>query len=681
MRCLATVLIVLSFTSVNAQSPEQTEPSEQPARSGLVEREDTELAQVDLSVTGPPDVVATLTADDLKLKVNLKKVREFQLDRLCEPPDPEAPAREIPRPSTPVSYLFYFEQAHLTFGGRARAMDIASRLIPELVRDGSRGMLVSNASRFKVIEGWTTEPDRMLQAVKRLEQDRSQWQFYAEEEATHVVEVITVLNNDDDMLRAVNLAHLYQREELWRTDKSLRRLSMSLSMLSETQPPKAVIYFADTMRDNPGEHYLAFFNENARYSGQGAWILSADTLLAKHPFDLVVNEAVSQGIRFYPVLAEGLVAPTDPVNTSGLSLAFGGNVDSSARLRTKHARDTLANLATETGGRAFINGERPARVRDRILQDFSCVYLLSFDPSRFSRDEPLRVIVKAKRDDLKIHSRGRVVLQSDVARSSSRLLNAFLLETADDGVSGLQTNLVPSSYDRGSFTALLQVSLPGTMLPTAEWDLGASMMASDKVRGKVSGRLSVSRTGLPVVLEREVQVKPGPHEIVSVAHELTSDILLSDRRELAWPDPDRRPATCGPIALLQPTPGAFSRDGETRESGSLARAPEEPLNSQLPTALMGLVCRGKKQRGPFVVERTLVGQTRVVFPALEFDLKDDRCAQIRDVIPARVLGPGAYRYEVRILQAEATLDETDREFYVAERRGDAGEAEPEPRVP
>ena len=100
-------------------------------------------------------------------------------------------------------------------------------------------MLVSNASRFTVIESWTTDPERLLDAVKRLEADRSQWQFYAEEEATHVVEVVTVLNNDDDVFGAVSLAQLYQREELWRTDKSLRRLSMSLSMLSEIQPPQS----------------------------------------------------------------------------------------------------------------------------------------------------------------------------------------------------------------------------------------------------------------------------------------------------------------------------------------------------------------------------------------------------------------------------------------------------------
>ena len=114
MRLPTNALILLAVTIVTTATSGRTEAEEQPARSGLVEREETELAQIDLTVTGSPDVIATLTADDIKLKVNLKKVREFQLDRLCTPPDPDAAPRERLRPSVPISYLFYFDQSHLT---------------------------------------------------------------------------------------------------------------------------------------------------------------------------------------------------------------------------------------------------------------------------------------------------------------------------------------------------------------------------------------------------------------------------------------------------------------------------------------------------------------------------------------------------------------------------------------
>jgi len=648
------------------------DPADGLARSGLVERSSTHLAQVDVTISGPPDVIAYLTRDDFKLKVNLTKIQQFEVDRLCAPPELD-PARKAsstagPRPSAPISYLFYFEQAHLTLAGRARAVDVAKSMAPRLLQDGSRAMLVSNAGRFKVVQNWTTDPDVLIEAIKRLEADRSQWQFYAEEEATHVDEVASALNQDETLSRAVNLARFYQREELWRTDKSLRRLAMSLAMLADALPPKAVVYFADTLRDNPGEHYLSFFATNAKYGG-AAWVLSTDSLLAKHPFDIVVNEAVAQSIRFYPVLAEGLVTDTDLVVASGRSVGLTGTIDSSSRMRRRHAQDTLANLAAETGGHAFIHGDRPSRISKRILTDFSCVYLISFDPGEFARDAPLRVVIRSTRDDVTVHARGRVVLESDATRTATRLLNAFLVDTGGDGISGLSANLVPSAFVGGKYTALLQISLPGTMLPAASWTLGASVVARDKVRAEVSGQLAVSQAGVPIVLEQEVRLGPGLHEIVAVAQEASSGFVLSDRRDVSWPDPDDQAATCGPIAVLQPTPGAFLRDGITRTEGSLARAMEEPLDSELPTALMGLVCRGRKRQGRLLVERTLTGESRVVFPPLEFELDKDRCAQIRDVIPAGVLGPGAYRYSVRAIRDERALDETSRDFHVAARAG------------
>ena len=43
--------------------------------------------------------------------------------------------------------------------------------------------------------------------------------------------------------------------------------------------------------------------------------------------------------------------------------------------------------------------------------------------------------------------------------------------------------------------------------------------------------------------------------------------------------------------------------------------------------------------------------------------------QVRDMIPANVLGPGGYRYEVRVLQNGAALHENSRAFYVMSARG------------
>ena len=51
------------------------------------------------------------------------------------------------------------------------------------------------------------------------------------------------------------------------------------------------------------------------------------------------------------------------------------------------------------------------------------------------------------------------------------------------------------------------------------------------------------------------------------------------------------------------------------------------------------------------MRRELVGEASTPLPQLTLDFGTDRCAQLRDVIPAGTLGEGRYRYRV--------LDEAD----------------------
>ena len=79
---------------------------------------------------------------------------------------------------------------------------------------------------------------------------------------------------------------------------------------------------------------------------------------------------------------------------------------------------------------------------------------------------------------------------------------------------------------------------------------------------------------------------------------------------------------------------------------------------------MGLVCTARRHEGLLRVERSLIGGTTVDFPLLQFDLAGERCAQVRDLIPAGSLGPGAYRYEVRVLQSGSVLHRASTDFAV-----------------
>jgi len=679
---IATSLAFAAGAGDTPPAAERTDEQPEAKEIGLLERSGRRLAQIDITVLGPPKIVSQLTREDFRLRIQLKKIPTFILDRYCPaddelPPvansdtvataDASGPPADPGRPNS--SYMFYMDQPLLTMPGRQNAISTTRQLIHELIRNGDQAMILSNANSLKVVEPMTSDPERLLAAIDRLEKDRTQWDTYADQENVRVNDVIETMNDDIDGVtsveRAMGRARRYQMEETWRTEKSMRRLSMSLTRLSDLSSPKAVIYFADTMRSNAGEHYLAYFGQRLRMTRLPLLGISADALMAQAPFDRIVNEASAQGIRFYPILSQGLVAPLDIAMTSALANSRAGTAPSQSNARFRQARDTLSNLGRETGGHAFVHGQSPSKVAERVRGDFSCLYIISFDPEGLSEDSALRVIVNSPREDIQIRTRGRIVIQSESARTTSRLIAAFAAPAGTDEVAdpfAVRTTLIPTGYRDGRFTGLLQLSIPPGPLQQASWDLGASIIRDEKITAEPSGRISVPQPGVPVVFENEVTFKPGNYQIISVAHETSTGLVSSERIDVRWPDIKKHRAAISEIVILQPESGAFLRGERTRKRGPLARNAFEPIRTDRPVAIVGLVCRNRKQHGELSVKRRLIGESHVEFPPLVLSLGDEVCAQIRDLVPADSLGEGYYRYEVVVAEDGATLYEGSREF-------------------
>jgi hypothetical protein len=151
-----TFLVPVALGAVLA-APGEPPPPSTPLESDLVERASARLIQIEVSVTGPPDVIPHLTSADFRVKLKRpligpisittsdEAIEEFEVDAICGPPgsaEPvehgSLPAAELAGVPTPrrVSYLFYFDQTHLTLTGRQRALDVSRELIERLVTDG-----------------------------------------------------------------------------------------------------------------------------------------------------------------------------------------------------------------------------------------------------------------------------------------------------------------------------------------------------------------------------------------------------------------------------------------------------------------------------------------------------------------------------------------------------------------
>ena len=654
----AVLPILLASLALGTARAEE-EPPDTPLDLGVSEGTGAALEQLDVTLTGPPEALRRVRPESFRLWVNRERVDRFRADSVCEPAG-EGPAVEgesgtepvaaRPRPGT---WILYFDQPHLTMAGRARAIQLARDALPRILGPGDRASIVSSARTLVTVQPMTGDVGVLQAALDRLKGDMSQFDTFASHEDGRVAELDITSDGPNagvSTQRLIDRARQHARDEQWEMQRSVSRLAMVLGRLAEADPPKAVLYFADTARRNPGEHFVSMLGSSAVV--QAGSIQDPRTLEDRAAlgiggtldFDRLIRQAAAMQIRFYAVESQPLQ-------------------DSSVRV--KHAQATLHVMAAETGGRAFVNGATTKRMVAGIREDLGCVWLLSFDPEGFPRDAALAVRVEVDVPGVKVRARGQTVIQSESKRVTSRLLAHFAVDT-DPGTSALRAGLIPLAWKDGAYSALLQVVAPPTALPSATWDLGASVVGAGKVAAETSGRTRVCGSGVPVVLERVVELSPGPYELVAVAREETTDRIVSSHGEGRLPRPSDALAGVVAPVVLQPAAGAFSRDGAVRKSGSVLHRPEDPLDPARPTALVALVCRSSMVKAPLAVERSLVGESPVSFPPLELTLGDEPCGQVRDVIPERTLGPGGYRYVIRVLEKGIEIAKSEIGFSVPE---------------
>ena len=142
-------LVALGLAFAGAELAQESPP---PQRTEILERAERSLAQLDVTVEGPADVIGDLTRDDFVLIVGGRAVEKFEVDRECVDPgvgdDRQRRRHEPIVPPERASYLFYFDQHHLTLGGRLASIDLARSLIERLVQRESRAAIVSAGRRL-----------------------------------------------------------------------------------------------------------------------------------------------------------------------------------------------------------------------------------------------------------------------------------------------------------------------------------------------------------------------------------------------------------------------------------------------------------------------------------------------------------------------------------------------------
>ena len=623
--------------------------TEQPTPTQLEEKLEKRLVQLDVAVEGDRDVILRLTAKDITVYAGVHEVQGLIVDPLCGDAPAPAPsptqqeAKTEPSARPRVTFVFFFDQPHLTLLGRTRSLEMARELITRLVVHGGRASIVSNGKSLETIVPLTDNPERLLEGLERLRNSFTQFEAYADGESAREQQVRDAYEMSTRLCKARRcppwLALTYASEELRIARASTARLAIAVVGLAEVPAPKALVYFGDTLRQSSGLHYLQVnkclpCNGGARAceACQDPWSeVEKATMIpsAASAFDAVINAALARGVHFFTIEAQGLVAYRPGLETK----------------RNRQAQGALGALAAETGGQAFFGGASTTFIAKRIDELTSCRLLLSFPPGELPLDKAMGVTIVVNVPKVKIRAQGRIVVPGPASIEQSRLLAAFVdPASSDDG--SLRALLVPRGGDGKNWKASIQLRLRPTGLSDNSAELGASIVRRDRVTDHFAASIATASGTRPTVLEKTMDIPPGEFSVVAVAFDAKRGDIGSKRLDGDWPNPAKSAAAIAPIAALQAGAAAMSKDGAVSDSGSLARDVDEALDPATGISLVSVVCRGGTTRGPVVVERWLEDGSRDEFAPMTITETGDPCLQTVDALRAGRLRPGTVDYRV-----------------------------------
>jgi VWFA-related protein len=340
---------------------------------------------------------------------------------------------------------------------------------------------------------------------------------------------------------------------VFNTDRRLEALRSLADALSGIQQKKSVVYFAGGM--------------------------SQTGLDNRVQLTAVIDHAVRANVSIYTADSRGLQAIVPGGDASTASTrgqgAFSGRSMASQFDRAAGSQDTLATLAEDTGGRAFLDTNDFGVVFDRVIADTSAYYILGYSSTNPARDGRFRRIrVRTKSPDLKLEYRAGYYAPRDFAHSSRDDREQQLQDQLFSDISSTDLGVyVAASYFRQSdrrFTVPISVVVPGSEVPftrASEKDratidvLGIVRDQQQRPVGRIRDTIKLAVEGDKDVRRKNVQYQtqfelpPGTYRFKTVVRENQDGTMGTFETDFVVPDLRAAPVKVSSIVFgtqLQP---------------------------------------------------------------------------------------------------------------------------------
>src|SRR6266545_722469 len=682
MRTLAAAVIaILAATapSIGGQTPQ---PQKRPLFRG-----NTQVVSVDVIVRdGSGKAVPGLKATDFEVTEDGKPqdITSFAFEEISEQPkrvatvdllaaaetrlaedakrgQPAAAAQSAPPEAMTSNQLagrrliiLLFDISSMQPEDVQRAVDSATKYVNEKMSPADMVAVATVSSMLEVLTDFTADRAKVDAALATL--------GYKEGTATPPPAADTVATDEQTAADESTASEDTAALDMFNNDVRLRALKALAETLAPIEQKKSILYFSAGMQRSGEDNQVELRT--------------------------AINAAVRAHVAIYTVDTRGLQAIVpggDATQASGRGTAmFSGRGVSQQFSQLSASQDTLASLASDTGGKAFMDSNDFDAAFARVQRDMSAYYLLGYNSANTAKDgrfRRIRVRLKTPAPGARVEARQGYYGDRDFAHTANTDRETQLEEMLFSAVSATDLPvLVNAGFFRlaaDRYYVPISMAVPGSAVPVpAEKDkdkiaLDVLGIVQDE-QGRPVGRIRQTMklppgsvgtlTAKQILYQSAVTLPPGRFSLKVVVRENTSGLMGSFEAPVVVPELKQAPLKVSSVVLSTQVQAAkdksdnpLIRDGEqlvpnlTHVVGKDQRmffyyeVYDPAATESAPDVRTSLAFyRGKVK----VFETPVVERTAIDEPSRQ-------AARFKLEVPAGAIPPGLYTCQINIIDSVA----------------------------
>lgn len=422
-----------------------------------------------------------------------------------------------------------------------RAVDSATKYVNETMSPADMVAVATVSSMLDVLTDFTGDRTRVGTALARL--------GYTEGTATAPPSADTVATDEQTAADETTTSEDSVAMDMFNNDVRLRALKALAETLAPLEQKKSILYFSAGMERSGEDNQVEL--------------------------RAAINAAVRAHVAIYPVDTRGLQAVVpggDARQASGRGTAlFSGRGVSQQFARLSASQDTLASLASDTGGKAFMDSNDFGDAFARVQRDMSAYYLLGYNSANATKDgrfRRIRVRLKKPVPGARVEARQGYYADRDFAHTANADRETQLQEMLFSAVSATDLPvLVNAGFFRlaaDRYYVPISMAVPGSAIPIPE-EKDKDKVALDVLgivqdeQGRPVGRIRQTMklppgsvgtlTSKQVLYQSSVTLPPGRFSIKVVVRENTSGLMGSFEAPVVVPELKQAPLKVSSVIL------------------------------------------------------------------------------------------------------------------------------------